>query len=144
MIPMDVSESSGDDSGCECLILDSWLRSYHHHSGAWLGWLTYEGFASLYGPMVRRILRRSVVRVARLRSDRCEVVGWAAAEGSVVHYIFVKGIFRREGVARTLLAGMLDKPAIYTHETLTVRRKLSEKVPLWKYSPEILGERRGK
>lgn len=54
--------------------------------------------------------------VAHPEGDPLVILGWACAEGPVLHYVYVKGELRRAGLGRALV-NALGNPLIYTHQT---------------------------
>jgi GNAT superfamily N-acetyltransferase len=86
-------------------VVDSWLRSLRD--------ACYRDVdADIFYPEVRvrvhSLLKRPgvSVRVAVKDDDPDTYVGWAAVEGDVLHYVYVKQEARRLGVAKTLLGGL--------------------------------------
>lgn len=70
---------------------------------------------------VPRLLSRSTVVVACNPADEDHILGWIAAEGQVVHYVFVRRAWRSKGLAQRLLdeAGVSRDRYIYgTHRTI--------------------------
>ena len=56
-------------------------------------------------PRILATLPRCRVRVAYDMKDEGTLVGWAVLEGPTLHYVMVRRDFRRQGIARQLLAG---------------------------------------
>lgn len=86
-------------------IRDSWRKSYRE-SPRTCRWPT-EAYAVWISAEMDRLLQRSEVRVARPGDWPEGIVGWVAAEQQpeafVVHYAFVKPLFRRHGVLTRLV-----------------------------------------
>lgn len=91
------------------LVLSSWLRSF-------------RPFASTAGPvydreqhaLIKRLLARGSATVAHPEGDDWTVLGYSVAEGSTLHYAYVKGELRSGGLGRMLLPAGLTA---YTHQT---------------------------
>lgn len=68
--------------------------------------------------VIENILARAGLVVAALEDDPDQILGYAVAEPGVLHWVYVKSLFRRYGVARALLAELdLPSPVVYTHKT---------------------------
>lgn len=89
--------------------------------------------------LVQRILPRLHVAMAHAPDDPDALLGWAAYEFRsvpIVHYCYVKGgpkaNARRLGIARALLAHLLDEACEYTHRPVTRGLPIPER---WTYVP---------
>lgn len=102
----------------ENLVIDSWYRSYFKSRDG-RSYPQVEQFYEDYQPIVRALVERSTVYVAALKAEDDAVAGWAALEGGVLHYVFVKRRWRELGVARWLMTrlGLTDGPVVHTHQT---------------------------
>jgi hypothetical protein len=54
---------------------------------------------------IRRLLYASDVTVAFFPEVPDEVLGWACIQGDCLHYTYVKGVYRKMGIARGLIEG---------------------------------------
>lgn len=91
------------------LIMSSWLRS-HKQNGPQERKLTNTVYFSNHVPIVRALVARCPILVAELEGVRDEALGWVCydepdADRFVVHYVYVKSVYRKQGVAKTLLKG---------------------------------------
>jgi GNAT superfamily N-acetyltransferase len=89
------------------LVYSSWLRSYWdaRPPQVWdIPRETYFSDAGHHG-VVTRLLARSVVTVAHAPDDPDEVYGWICVGARGLHYVYVKELWRRKGVATRLLDG---------------------------------------
>lgn len=117
-----------------------------HHSlvyGTWLNaFLMLSDFAKpiardVYFPAqhdrIERLLRRSKLEVAIPEGASAPTcVGYCVTEGPILHWIYVKGMWRRAGVASALLAGRrLEQFSHWTYDWDHMARK----VPHLKYNP---------
>lgn len=117
--PVRCRPAVGADQG---LILDSWVNSYRKS----------RDVRDVIGPVYRsgqrqlaeRLLERCGATVLCASDFLPQVFAWMCAEkvGSilVLHYLYVKQPYRRQGLARTLLftATMPELPAVHhTHRT---------------------------
>ena len=117
----------------------NWLRSYVEATGIrdrpamTRHGLEYSVFFELYRPIVRAITARSTVMFAAVPDVPTAFYGWAAFEGDLLHYVYVKPRWRRLGIASWLLRDFLKLPVTYTHRT---RDGMRLPVPeAWTYAP---------
>ncbi len=102
-------------------LIDSWVRSCK------------TGSKHSKRQVVREQLYDLGASVACWTEDPELIIGWRCSADRILHYVYVKRDYRREGVARLLLGGLLDTAVIYTHPTTrALRRKLP---PSWHYDP---------
>lgn len=108
-------------AGDERLILSSWLESFRDCSRT--ANLVPKPF---YFPLQREVstalLRRGEVLVACNPMDADQIFGWAVVERiarkPVLHYVYVKQLFRRMGIASALLNAADCVGGFYTHHTV--------------------------
>lgn len=101
-------------------IYATWLESYRYDS--------YFGkshrntiFFNDYKKVLDKILLESHVSVACVKEAPDTILGYMVHEPGVLHYVFVKGPFRRLKIATGLFNYAFDNPYItYTHKTYTV------------------------
>ena len=84
-------------------ILSSWLKSYRGSEFAQR--LPADVYWSRYGHVgvVEDSFMRSRVWVATLHEERTWIYGWAAVEGDLLHYVFVRREDRKAGIGRALM-----------------------------------------
>jgi hypothetical protein len=119
------------------LILGTLLNSYYRGAVAPLKFISYQTFMVLYGPIVEKLLKTSEVRIASNPEDPDTVIAWAIVQSGILHFVWVKDSYRRNGVCRALLRDLGDK-VVYSHETLVFRRHVAGAFPKWQYRPEVL------
>lgn len=108
-------------------VTSGWLRSYeraHHtakarhkpyltHENRQLGALLRDAYYVQHGRVVNELLDTSTVLVAHFEGDADNLLGFACGERhqpggvAVVHYVYVKGTWRQNGVARGLVDELL-------------------------------------
>jgi GNAT superfamily N-acetyltransferase len=126
-----------DDEG---LVMDSWLRSFRP---SWFaGPLPNDLYYDIYRPIIRdRVRARSGARVlVATDTEDTAILGWMCFEGNdVVHYIYVKDLFRKKGVARALIqsAGLGDAVR-YTFRTKAGAAFASRRN--WTFNPDVVRE----
>jgi len=123
------------------LVIDTWCRSYHAHASCWMGFVSCDTFVTCYRPTVERLLCESFTRVACLPGEESAVIGWACVRGKHLHYVWVRGDWRKEGVATDLLRDLAADPIRYTHET-DYWRMVAPHYPGWRFDARPLKEAR--
>lgn len=82
-------------------VLSSWLASF------WSTWarrhVDRDTYYRHYPEQVRLYMDKAQVHVAFFEEVPDEILGWACVEGDVCHYVYVKSIYRKKGIARGLL-----------------------------------------
>lgn len=71
-------------------------------------------YVGIQKPRVLALMGRSTVLVAANETDSWQVFGWSAYEGVAMHYVYVKGVYRRMGVGRRLFDAC-GRPPTATH-----------------------------
>ena len=126
-VPILIRPAGTDDHP---FIVDSWVMSYRNQARA-----RDAGRAYLRGHKraVRECLKRAGVRVACLEQKPSVIVGYAVIEASdapVIHYIFCKREFRGAGIAKGIIADLIDRSdVVYTHKAFR------SAPPSWIYDP---------
>lgn len=96
----------------------SWFESY------WKSTAIQEMSFGTYKPgqdaLINRLIDRSEIFVAHAAGVPDEILGYAVIEGDVLHYTYVKSVYRRHGIARGLVRSRAKR---YTHRT-----RLGEKI----------------
>lgn len=103
------------------LVLSSWVRSGSRSDLARLG--DREDYHAWQEAFAKRVLRDGTVLVAEIASSPGELAGWIAYAGVVLHFVYVKQVYRRMGVARRLLES-IPRPVARsadTHATKSVK-----------------------
>lgn len=127
-IPWALRPGSAGDHG---FVVDSWLTSYRDKARARS---CGDLYMREYKWKIREILKRADLLVACDVADPWLILGYAvtsavgdggALHGKLlheneyvrrVHYVFVKELYRREGIARSLLGDLLDEVNVqYSH-----------------------------
>ena len=112
----------------ENFILNSWLRSLRAHSNYFTN-IPSSIYFEAHGDSIRMNLSHSKVLVATPRDDDDIIIGYIVYEDrtpkySIVHYVYVKGHFRKMGLAKVLYALATDsKPVFVTHITNKIQMR---------------------
>lgn len=90
---------------------NSWIKSY----GDWAIDLEFEGDRTKYGqfivPMVKRLRKQHRLVVAEIDID-C-YVGWICGKKGELDYVYVKSLYRRDGIASELISRVCGTMGVY-------------------------------
>lgn len=128
-------------SGDLALVLGTWLPGYWRGASSPMRWCSLGEFSAAYQNVVEQILKASTIRVACAPSDENLILSYMVFDGTVFHWGWVGDPYRRQNLFWTMLetAGdMANRPMAYSHETISFRRHLAPKLPMWKYRPEAV------
>ncbi len=124
-------------------VATSWLRSYGDHGRAVRGVHAGRDMED-YAPVIDKLLRRCTTVIAHNADSPQHIIGWACIEATgnsgVVHYVYVKRPYRRNGFAGAMLEGFGGfKRVLHSHETdskdsFEAVKRLSERLRS-EYSP---------
>jgi GNAT superfamily N-acetyltransferase len=123
----------------EAFICDSWLRSFRD------SWFAGPIPNDLYYDLYRKIINERVrarknaqTLVAVAPDDDSVILGFACVEPpSIVHYVYVKDVFRRHGVASALVKyANIVEPVQYTFRTKSGANSVASRN--FSYNPFIL------
>lgn len=121
------------------LVLDSWLKSTRDEP--WAGNVPNNLASAVLQESLKQLLARGAKVLVAANPERDnQVVGWICAEPGreaekVVHMIYVKKPFRRNGIARELLRAVGLQPT--DPFPFTYRTRMSRVFPNAKYLPAI-------
>jgi len=97
--------------------------------------------------LLEQLIPRSYTLVAVNPSETDQILGWICAEHVaetlIVHYVYIKGVFRKQGVASALLNTVVSaiggepKSYEYTHKTSYARR-VPKVRDSWAYNPYLM------
>jgi GNAT superfamily N-acetyltransferase len=117
-------------AGDESFIYSTWLRGLYY-GNSFYGAIEKQIFFKSYSPVVAKLLNLATVRVACLETDPDVILGYAIISGSTLHWCFVKQAWRRQGIAKQLLAG--SEIAAVSH--LTKPGDAIRKSKQWLFNP---------
>lgn len=111
-------------------VIDSWKRSYCKSWDALsyptteTGGTDYDMFMSDYTPVILALLESTPVQVVHLQADADAAIAWACSGDGVLHYTYVKRLWRKYGVCRWFMGqlGLLNRSIEYTHRTRQCER----------------------
>ena len=115
-------------------VIKCWLEAAKEYTWAKRLGPTYWGHRKL----VERLLDNCVTTIAALEEDDDSIVGFACTgPGLIVHFVYVRDIWQRRGVAHLLLEPFLSKDVRVTHPLLDRARNLPSR---WHFDPYALLE----
>lgn len=112
---------------------DSWGSSYFKGTSA-RKYLSSSEFHAFHRPIRERFFGKpnTTVIVCAAADDPWHIIAWVAVElipsGLVLHYLYVKSMYKGLGIARELLKRALpSSPVFYTHLTDRAAKILAKK-----------------
>ena len=82
---------------------------------------------------IKRLMANCRTLVAYLEEVPDEILGWSCSAPEILHYVYVKGVYRRNGIAKGLVP---SDSVFYTHATDTIGGLFMKKMNL-KYNPYL-------
>lgn len=112
-------------------IYATWLRGVYH--GSWASQISRSTFFKFYPSVIDKIINDPdcIVLVAHLSSDPSVILGYCVFRPNKLDYIFVKELWRKQGIAKMMLKGLSFKEHTHTTE---LGKKLAKKMKL-NYNP---------
>lgn len=111
----------------------SWATSYYQGSAAYK-LISPAEFHSYHRPLRERFFSKpnTTVIVCSPSTNPWQIIGWIAVEvipsALILHYIYVKSAYKREGIAKQLIKRALPtKPVVFTHLTKHAAQIMSAK-----------------
>jgi hypothetical protein len=111
-------------------IFDSWLNALRPHGSA--KHILLPVYRDGQRRLMRKLVFRSQTRVAYAAEVPDEILGYSVVEGDTCHFVYVKGPYRRMGIATGLVKGL----KWYTHWTGAQGRLFTAHVGLT-YNPYL-------
>jgi hypothetical protein len=108
----DVRDGKAEDLS---FILATFLRGLYY-GDSWFSLIPKAVFMANYKPVIEALLRKNVVKVACLKEDPDVILGYSilSPDLSTIHWVQVKSIWRRKGIAKSLVP---QYPIQVTHLT---------------------------
>ena len=75
----------------------SWLKSFHPKAVLW------KIYSSYHSKVIKRILEKATVVIAVNPKDDDQIFGFICYEPDVLHYCYVKEVFRNQQIGQRLL-----------------------------------------
>ena len=105
-----------DDMG---FIFSTWLKHYKQHSAITKN-ISNSVYYAKQHRIIERILARSLTVVAHPPEQPAVILGYAVLEmarPNIIHWVYVKGPWRRFGIAKALLGGLDYTHCSFSHWT---------------------------
>jgi len=97
------------------LIMASWLKGLYY-GNSFFGMVEKDLFMNHYKQYLEVVLSKSTVKVACLIEDKDTILGYSVLSPDflVIHWIFVKKLFREKGIGKSLCP---SHPKYFSHIT---------------------------
>jgi len=118
-------------------IMATFLRGLYY-GDSWFSEMPKDVFMDNYKRVAAALLANPKVhvKVACLKDDEDVILGYSILQdGDVVNWVFVKSVWRKQGIGRSLLP---DKPKAVTHLS-ELGRQLMPKLPGCIFDPFLVG-----
>ena len=122
---INIRDAGGGDAA---FIFATWLRSLYFGS-SFFRRIDKDTYFDKYKLVVSALLAMATIKIACLSEDQDVVVGYAVYEGPVLHWVYVKKNWRKQGVARLLVPDNINTFSHFTNVGWTARRLE------WKFNP---------
>lgn len=101
-------------------IMATWLRGLYY-GNPWFEEIEKDNFMSKYHNIITNILSKptTIIYMAVLESAPDTILGYSVTEPKILHWVFVKEVWRRIGIAKRLIPETSD---ICTHLTILGRK----------------------
>jgi GNAT superfamily N-acetyltransferase len=106
-------------------ILNSWLTQYYElfdpksekprYAGMKLPFMKHSTYWDNHEKLIKKALERSSILVAVNEEDPDQFIGWMVNEKDCVHFIYVKALFRKQGIATQMLDTLGDSWLEFSH-----------------------------
>ena len=117
-------------------VFSTWLKHLKQHSHLTRN-ISNTVFFPHYHKTIEKLLARSIVVVAHQPDEPNTILGYAVLEPPTIHWVYVKGPWRRFGIAKLMLSGIDLPNCSFTHWTNDIE-PLREKYPLAVYNPYLV------
>lgn len=101
-LPIDITLADDEHAA---FIKTSWLRSYRYAD--WVQGIESDAYYTGHSQIVERLLDGSICAVAQHRTNTEQLYGFACGDRIgdkfVLHYVYVKSPFRRNGIGKALV-----------------------------------------
>lgn len=127
-------------------IRSSWGYSFYDENKTFKS-MSPELFHHYHRPIRDRILSQPTLAIIVCCSEKDpdQIIGWIAVEQmpegetQILHYVYVKALYQKEGVAKELFKrAVLKLPVYYTHLTDSVWPYVMKRPQDFKYIPHLI------
>ena len=90
--------------GDKAFIMSTFLKSLYY-GDSWFSIIPKNIFMDNYKKIVEALITQGVVKIACLPDDKDEILGYSilGKDGTTVHFVYVKKVQRKNGVAKSLI-----------------------------------------
>lgn len=125
----------------DALIYGTWLQGFYE-KGLWPKGMEWGNFKAMHRIVLDGLLERAETIVACAPDYPDQIFAYLTYEQDVLHWIFCKGPFKRNGIGNNLMtaAGFArTRPFQFTHlSNSDLAHSLRKKWPLGKYNPYLI------
>lgn len=120
----------------KAFIMATWLRGLYY-GDSWFSIVPKSIFMNSYKVFLAALLPKSKIRIACLIEDKNEILGYSVTsiDTTILHWIFVKSLYRNQGIARSLTPKYVDSVSHLTE----LGKDLMKKLPDCVFNPFNLG-----
>lgn len=113
-------------------VYSTWLRGCYYGSDFY-GSIHKDTFFKEYGKFLDQLLARpgTELKVACLLSDPDTILGYACYKGSTLHWVYVKEVFRKKGIATQLIPANISTITHITPVGLNLAKKKQMEFNPW-------------
>lgn len=125
--PIQLRPMTPDD---ERFVASSWFESFWK-THCYKDGLHFKYYQPGMDARIKTLIKRAGVTVAYATVAPTEILGWICIEGDCLHYVYVKAVYRRQGIARALAGEGLT---VYSHPSSRAGAKFLKALGL-EYNP---------
>jgi len=85
----------------EPFVYSTMLRSLYY-GNSYYNSILQSKFFQMYPIVIRNLIAKSAVRIACLPDEPDVILGYALLEPNIIHFVYVKEAWRKQGVAKAL------------------------------------------
>lgn len=112
----------------QAFIFSSFLKGNYYGNDFYRS-IDKNTFMVKYKEVLTHLLIKSTTKIACMKNDEDQVVGYSLYQPGILHYVFIKPTFRRFGISKMLI----PVDVIYCTHLTKIGKTL--KPPSWKFDP---------
>lgn len=120
----------------KAFVMSTFLRGLYY-GDSWFSGIPKDIFMENYHAIAEVLLTKSLMKIACLCEDPDVILGYSmlSKDMSIIHFVFVKSAFRKQGIARSLIPKHPDSVSHLTQ----LGRSVLHKIPNCVFNPFNLG-----